>query len=661
MEKRQQPVRTAWLRFGVGVAVVTMTACVGYIALSAQEGGGSHCVKGNDTAGCQPGTFVTPLTKMPTVRLDREGKPDPFSSEADARAGAALLEKQLGLFRNFQHLHWVTLVPSVKDPATGGWRGGDLDGAGAGRSFAVGGECIFIGHITSRVAAKGLTRPMNILRIQPDPEKQAPVHVGQIPAPPGTNADGRGVDDKEVRSLMYQVAPGQDRQIAVRLVDGLVQSYRIDPATCLPIAESEPFEIAGDPHEFYLWHDPANAKRVLIFVSMTGGGVPDAARPGMAIPDAYAFAITDDKTGEMLPRPRVLAGFSLSDVGGPPVDELPDATGLFSDGRFADFSHLPARRAGDTGLYSRRQSNALHSLTVSDDGERVYIAGGTAGFYVLNSEAIAHSGDATLAAGQAGCNQYSTAISRGGVVDGSRISGIANDCLRMVVNDDPGLKALLASNASPEAKAQRYLVMLTRSRLDVHPPVNSSTGIHSAVPVPNRPARVRGNTKNRPGLVFLTDENFGCPYGYSRIVSIDSEASPVMVGAFGLSSNDLDACLDFPAMEPDGRQPRPKMNFQSHNPTVFTNLVFIGHMGDGVRVIDISNPLTPREVGHALTVPSANQSGSARGYVVFKDGLMYWHDIGNGLHVAKYTGPRSDELPKKGAGIYDSNSTSPHR
>jgi hypothetical protein len=49
------------------------------------------------------------------------------------------------------------------------------------------------------------------------------------------------------------------------------------------------------------------------------------------------------------------------------------------------------------------------------------------------------------------------------------LPALANDCLHMVVNNDPGLKAFLASNASPETKASRYLVLLTRSRFDVYP------------------------------------------------------------------------------------------------------------------------------------------------------------------------------------------------
>src|SRR5438105_2392945 len=64
-----------------------------------------------DPAGCQPSTFDTPLGQLPTVRVNKLGEVDPFSSEADVRAGTAALEKSLHLFRNFEHLHWVLTVP----------------------------------------------------------------------------------------------------------------------------------------------------------------------------------------------------------------------------------------------------------------------------------------------------------------------------------------------------------------------------------------------------------------------------------------------------------------------------------------------------------------------------------------------------------------------
>ena len=113
-----------------------------------------------------------------------------------------------------------------------------------------------------------------------------------------------------------------------------------------------------------------------------------------------------------------------------------------------------------------------------------------------------------------------------------------------------------------------------------------------------------------------------------------------MVGAFAIPDNQVEECLDQATTEPNG-QPRRRMPQQNHNPTVFKNLVFTTWYGHGLRAIDISNPHKPREVGHALTVPQ----GVARTYPVFKDGLIYWVDNDTGLHVARYTGPRADELP----------------
>ena len=244
-----------------------------------------------------------------------------------------------------------------------------------------------------------------------------------------------------------------------------------------------------------------------------------------------------------------------------------------------------------------------------------------------------------------------------GVIDASKLAALANDCMHMVVNNDPGLKAFLSSNASAQAKAERYLVLLTRSRFDVYPPINATpTGTHSAVFVPDRPAQVKGNTKGRPAYVWLTDENGGCPLNYARMLSVESEITPIMIGAFAIPDNQIEQCLDQANTEPNGARRR-QVAQQNHNPTVFKNIVFNTWYGHGLRAIDISIPMMPREVGHAMPVPQ----GIARTYPVFKDGLIYWVDNDTGLHVAKYTGPRSDELPGPGSGVYEGNATSPHR
>jgi hypothetical protein len=635
----------------VGVALI-------FSAVLALGGAGGplagQCIDlSKDPAGCQPSTLDTPIGQMPSVRVNRQGRVDPFSSEEDARAGAAALEERLHLFRNFEHLHWVVTVPSVKDEATGAWKGGDLDASGDGRGLGIAGNCIFVGHANGA----GVKRAVNIFRIQPNPEKQPPVQVGEIPA---FFLGNQGFDERELRALLYKTSSGEDRYILVRdagtNTEGRMETVRINPDTCLPVSKSETTDFHGQSHEFYLWHDPANPNRILVYMAIWTAGLPDPENPGLKIPDMVVMAITDEKTGEVLPKATTLATFSLQEVGGPPLDERPDATGLFSDGRFLDFSEQK-NRGGQAGNFQNRQQNKLHSMSVTDDGERVYVAGTTAGFYVLDSEAVAHNTDAALAAGTAGCNQRSTIVMADGVIDASKLPAVANDCVHMVVNNDAGLKAFLASGASAQAKAERYLVLMTRSRFDVYPPINAlPTGTHSAVFIPDRPAMVKGNTKKRPAYVWLTDENGGCPLNYARMVSVEAEATPIMIGAFAIPDNQIEECLDQAITEPSG-EPRRRVAQQNHNPTAFKNIVFNTWYGHGLRAIDISLPHNPREVGYALTIPQ----GIARTYPIFRDGLIYWVDNDTGLHVARYTGPRSDELPGPGSGVYEGNATSPHR
>jgi hypothetical protein len=637
----------------IRLAVCALAGVLSFAPMSVPLSGQQCIDYSKDPAGCQPSTFDTPIGLMPSVRVGRDGNLDPNSSEQDAKAGALKLEKDLHLFRNFEHLHWVMTVPSEKDSATGAWKGGDLDAGGDGRGLGIAGNCVFTGHQNGA----GKRHAVNIFKLQSNPEKEPPIQVGEIPAMFQGN---EGFDDRELRSLVYKTSKGEDRQILVRNAGtntiGRMETYGINMTTCLPSFKSEITDFGGQSHEFFLWHDPANPNRVLVYMTNWTSGLPDRENPGLKTPDLFVMAVTDEDTGEVLPKAKVLATFTLQEVGGPPVNEKPDATGLFSDGRFLDFSGSK-NRLGRAGNFQNNEQNRLHSTSVTDDGERVYVAGTTAGFYVLDSEAVAHHKDAELVAGNAGCNMRSTIVSVNGAIDAAKLPAIANDCVHMVVNNDPGLKAFLASNATPQAKAERYLVLLTRSRFDVYPPVNATpTGTHSAVFVPNRPAQVKGNTKGRPAYIWLTDENGGCPLNFARIVSVESEITPIMVGAFAIPDNQLDECLDQAVTEPTGAR-RQIVAQQNHNPTVFKNLVFNTWYGHGLRVIDISIPQTPREVGYALTVPH----GIARTYPVFKDGLIYWVDNKTGLHVAKYTGPRANELPGAGTGTYEGNATSPHR
>lgn len=595
-------------------------------------------------------TFDIPFGLLPGGRVDAAGNLDPSSSPEDAHAGAFVAARELGLFGNFEWLHWLPTVPSERDPETGNWFGGDLDGFPTGwgsTGLGIAGDCLYWGRSNStNTTGPGVTRDVRIFKIQPDPENDPPVEVGTMPQLMADDGE-TAIRDRELRAYNYTSTDGADRMLMVRAAatgtGGDVITYTMDPVTCLPIGDGA--TAAGVlAHEFYLWHDPDNPNRFIV-ASQTYGSQEQ---------DLIFTAITDETTGEVLDEPLFLASFTLEEIGGPVRDELPDATGLYSDGRFPSYRHLADRR-GRPGASQPAQGNDLHSGALSNDGERFYAGGGTAGLYILDTELIANSKNADLVTGDV-CNQVSTNVWIDGVVGGgidvNRLSEVANDCAHPVLNSDPGVLSFLTSDISDQAKLARYARLEERSRFDFAPPFVAAVGVHSAIPVPNRPSLSVENTAGRPAYVVITEEwPFGpCPERSFRIINVESEITPMMIGGHAMSDSLIENCLDQPV--PPGSTIRPMMH--AHNPTVLENLVFVNWLGHGIRAIDISNPFNPREVGHARPVPW----GDIMTYPDIHNGLIYVGDNHTGLHVLKYTGPRADEVPQ--GVVYSSNRTSPH-
>ena len=601
---------------------------------------------------CVPVTFDTfdiPFGALPGGRLDANGNLDPTSSPEDAHAGAFAAAEALGLFGNFEWLHWIPTIPSEQDTATGEWSGGDLDAFPTGwgsTGLGIAEDCLYWGRSNStNTTGPGVTREVKIFRIQSDPETNPPVEIGSMPQLTAQNG-GVAVRDRELRPYNYVSSDGTERMLMVRAAatgtGGDVITYTLDPETCLPVDDGATAE-GVLAHEFYLWHDPENSNRFIV-ASQTYGSQPE---------DLVLTAVTDENTGAVLDEPLFLASFNLEDVGGPTRSELPDETGLFTDGRFPNYTQLTDEH-GRPGASQRSQGNTMHSGSISDDGERFYAGGGTAGIYILNTEMIANSTNADIVSGNA-CNQRSTNAwiggDIGGLVDVDRLPEVANDCVHPVLNSDFGVLAMLESDLSFSEKLVRYTRLEARSRFDFAPPFVAAVSVHSAVPVPNRPSLSRDNIDGRPAYVVITEEwPFGpCPERSLRIVNIESEITPMMIGGHAMSDSLLQNCLAQPV--PPGSTIRPMMH--AHNPTVLENLVFVNWLGNGIRAVDISNPFNPREVGHARPVPW----GDIMTYPDFHDGLLYVGDNHTGLHVLKYTGPRAEEIP---AGIYSSNRTSPH-
>jgi hypothetical protein len=606
------------------------------------------------TLDCVPSTFDTfdiPFDRLPGGRMNARGELDPKSSPEDAHAGAFVAAERLGLFRNFEWVHWIPTAPSKQNPETGAWGGGDLDGYPTGwgsTGLGIAGDCLYWGRSNStNTTGPGVTHDVRIFKIQADPERDPPVEVGRMPQL--TADEGRtAVRDRELRPYNYTSTDGTERMLMVRSAatgtGGDVITYTLDPETCLPTDEGAVAQ-GVLAHEFYLWHDPDNPNRFIV-ISQTYGSQDE---------DLVFTAITDETTGEVLKEPQFLAAYTLEEIGGPTRNQLPDDTGLFEDGRFVDYSHL-TDQWGRPGGSQPSEGNSLHSGTLSDDGERFYVAGTTAGMYILDTEFIANSTNADLASG-AVCNVRSTNVwvdgEVGGLVDVAKLPEVARDCVHPVLNSDPGVLAMLASSElSDTEKLVRYTRLETRSRLDLWPPLVAIVGNHSAVPVPKRPSQSGENPDGRPAYVVITEEwPFGpCAERSMRVLSVESEINPVVIGTHAMSDSVVGNCIAQPV--PPGSTIRPMMH--AHNPTVLENLVFVGWLGQGVRAIDISNPFNPVEVGHARPVPW----GDIMTYPDIHGGLIYVGDNHTGLHVLKYTGPRAEEIPQGVA--YSSNRTSPH-
>jgi hypothetical protein len=647
------------MRFRTIILSCVSAGALGAAAQAQTEGAATGPAEGcwdaqlQQAVDCVPTTFDTfdiPFDRLPGGRMNAQGELDPTSSPEDAHAGAFVAAERLGLFRNFEWVHWLPTAPSTLDPETGQWSGGDLDGFPTGwgsTGLGIAGDCLYWGRSNStNTTGPGVTHDVIIYKIQEDPEANPPVEVGRMPQITTDNGQ-TAVRDRELRPYNYVSTDGTQRMLMVRSAatgtGGDVITYTLDPQTCLPTDDGA---VAADvlAHEFYLWHDPVNPNR-LVVVSQTYGAQDD---------DLVFTAITDETTGEVLQEPLFLASYTVEAIGGPPRNELPDENGLYLDGHFVDYSHLTDQWSRP-GAAQTSQVNNVHSGVLSNDGERFYTAGTTAGTYVIDTEFLAHNTNADLVGG-AVCNQRSTNVwkddGEGAIIDVAKLPEVARDCVHPVLNSDPAVLAMLArSDLSETEKLIRYTRLETRSRMDVWPPMVATAGTHSAVPVPNRPSHTAGNTENRPAYVVITEEwPFGpCAERGLRILSVESETNPIIIGTHAMSDSMVENCLAQPM--PPGATIRPMMH--AHNPTVLENLVFVGWQGQGVRAIDISNPYNPREVGHARPVPW----GDVMTYPDFHRGLMYVGDNHSGLHVLKYTGPRADEIPQ---GIYSSNRSSPH-
>lgn len=188
------------------------------------------------------------------------------------------------------------------------------------------------------------------------------------------------------------------------------------------------------PHEFFVWIDPNNLGRVLLYVSFSGGD---------DVPDLRVYEVLNP------PNPSNLAMISTP-IASFTLDPAIPRNQPVDPARW-DAGHLVFQPARPTS-----QATNVHAMSVSADGTRVYMANRGAGFFILDSSNLADSGKA------AACTRHTVTMDESTNAD-------PNLCLRKV---------------NPDPKASINLI----------PPYRGIT--HTAVPVPSRPYVLIGGERN---------------------------------------------------------------------------------------------------------------------------------------------------------------------
>lgn len=351
------------------------------------------------------------------------------------------------------------------------------------------------------------------------------------------------------------------------------------------------------PHEMFLWTDPVNAGRALLYMTTPASSTQAA---NLQVLDISGVAQTPRT------QPVVLARWSAN---------------------------------GDIDSGSRRQDDVrLHSIGVSPDGKRTFLAYLGGGFLVVDT------------------------------------SPLTNPALQPPV----GLKLLTSPSDRPHW---------------------GSPGAHSAVKVlgtkmvdgvERKYALTTDEVYGESSTPLAAGKGrHGCPWGWVRTLDVTDETRPVVVGEYKIARNETEGCVapgasSAPAPSPqtpldhldavtEGLDPTAPLlaSYSAHNPTVLKNLAFVTWHSGGLQAIDLSDPAQPAQAGEFVPTPLASvatedpalSTGLSKvvmwSYPILNrqsgETFIYVVDLRNGLYVLRYTGPHAAEV--NGVSFLEGNSS----
>ena len=295
------------------------------------------------------------------------------------------------------------------------------------------------------------------------------------------------------------------------------------------------------PHEFYLWVDPNRASdRAFLFWT-----APTSSRT------TASMVVTDiSKARE----------------------------GVFTEQRW------PANFAASG------EDRRLHSISVSNDGNRTYLAFLGSGFLVLDTSEIAQ--------------------------------GLPNAEIRWITQPADRVKW-------------------------------GDPGTHTSVRLFNSDIGFTTDEVYGDALDPVTMQDHGCPWGWMRTIDLSDETKPKVIGEYKVEENDPAFCTSPNSLGPAGTLSTSYASHNPTFTDRFAFVTWHSSGLEVVDFADPAAPkragkFKPLPVPVVQTEDPALSGGPDKvvmwSYPIIKDGLIYVLDLRNGLYILKYTGPGADDI-----------------
>jgi hypothetical protein len=175
-------------------------------------------------------------------------------------------------------------------------------------------------------------------------------------------------------------------------------------------------------------------------------------------------------------------------------------------------------------------------------------------------------------------------------------------------------------------------------------PPGATPGAHTFAPAPHEDSP-------NPRIALVTDEHSACPPGFGRILDISDPAHMTLLSTYHVAG--VDDQFDWSTKTFTCLGGTQSTHLPYFDPRGHGSLFYQAWYAQGLRVMDISNPYSPKEVGYYISPNTDSPSNPFRTtrevYVDPASDLLYVTDgNGGGMTVLRYTGPMPDHPPLPG-------------